>query len=79
VSGTERASGLSFGITSVSSAQTAGGAFGESGSVAVRTGQIVVKVDAIFIDTQFDRSLTLGGEVLGVGGAAGVADQGCRT
>jgi hypothetical protein len=35
----------------------------------------VVQVDAVLGDAEFAQAVTLDGEVLGVGGAAGVADQ----
>jgi hypothetical protein len=39
-------------------------------------GQSVVKVDPVVVDTEALEDLTLGSEILTVGGAAGVADQG---
>jgi hypothetical protein len=48
---------------------------GESGedAIRIRTGQTVVKRDAVLGHTQLGQSLALGGEGLGVGGAACVA------
>jgi hypothetical protein len=48
----------------------------QAGAVAVGTGQPVVEVDAVVGDAEFAQPVPLGGEVLGVGGAAGVADHG---
>jgi len=47
----------------------------QAGAVAVGAGEPVVKVDAVWGDAEAEQELALGGEVLFVGGAAGVADQ----
>jgi hypothetical protein len=48
----------------------------QAGVFAIRAGQPVVEVDPVLSDTELDQSLPLSSEVLGVGGAASVADQG---
>ena len=48
----------------------------EARAGAVGAGEPVVKVDALLRDAELAGSVALGGEVLVVGGAAGVADQG---
>jgi hypothetical protein len=47
----------------------------QPGPVAVGAGEAVVDVDALGLDAEGSKAVTLGGEVLGVGGDAGVADQ----
>ena len=48
----------------------------EARAGAVGAGEPVVKVDALLRDAELAEPVALGGEVLVVGGAAGVADQG---
>jgi hypothetical protein len=48
----------------------------QTGAVAVGAGEPVVEVDSIRGDAKAEQELALGGEVLFVGGAAGVANQG---
>jgi len=43
-------------------------------AVAMRAGQAVVDVDALQLDAQRLQGVTLGAEILGVGGDAGIAD-----
>jgi len=50
----------------------------EAGPGPVRAGQPVIDVDPLGGDTELFEGGLLGGEVLRVGGAAGVADQGHR-
>jgi hypothetical protein len=47
----------------------------EAGAVAGGAGEPVVEVDPVLGDAEFAQPVTLGGEVLGVGGAARVSDQ----
>jgi hypothetical protein len=47
----------------------------QAGTATVGAGEPVVEVDAVVGDAELAQSLTLGCEVLGVGGAASVADQ----
>jgi hypothetical protein len=75
-SGTERARRSSFGTTSVSPARTAAKAWSEAGTGAGRAGEPTVRVDALGRNPELFKGGPLGGEVLLVGGAAGVADQG---
>lgn len=49
-----------------------------AGSGAVRAGEAVTGVDAIFGDAQLQEGLALGGRVLQVGGTASVSDASCR-
>jgi len=59
---------------------SAGGqGFAQAWSVAVGAGQAVVDVDAGVCDAEVGKGIALGGEVLGVGGAAGVADEQTRS
>jgi hypothetical protein len=74
-SGTDRASRSSSGTTRVSPARTACEGLVEAGPAAVGAGQSLVQVDPVGGDAESGEGLALGGEVLGVGGAAGVADQ----
>jgi hypothetical protein len=46
----------------------------QAGAVAVGAGKPVVEVDPLGVAAQLEQGLLLGGEVLFVGGAAGVAD-----
>jgi hypothetical protein len=48
----------------------------EAGTGAVGAGEAVVQVDAFLRDAELAEPVALGGEVLVVGGAAGVTDQG---
>ena len=50
----------------------------EAGPGAVRAGEAVIGVDAILGDAQLQEGLALGGQILPVGGTAGVSDEGCR-
>src|SRR6266705_6606155 len=75
-SGTERASRSSLGTTRVSPSRTAARAWSRPGTGAVGAGEAVVEVDPLLGNAEFGQPLLLGGEVLFVGGAAGVADQG---
>jgi hypothetical protein len=47
----------------------------EAGAVAGGAGEPVVEVDPVLGDAELAQPITLGGEVLGVGGAARVSDQ----
>src|SRR3546814_14637707 len=47
----------------------------QTGAGPVRPGKALVGVDAIGRDAEFDQRVLLGGKVLFVGGASGVADQ----
>ena len=49
----------------------------EAGAGAVRAGESVIGVDAILGDAEFQKGLALGGQILPVGGAARVSDEGC--
>ncbi len=49
----------------------------EAGAGAVRAGESVIGVDAILGDAEFQGVLALGGQILPVGGAARVSDEGC--
>src|SRR6476620_11148464 len=49
----------------------------ETGAGAVRAGEPAIHVDALGRDAELFKSGPLGGEVLLISGAAGVADQGC--
>jgi hypothetical protein len=46
----------------------------QAGAVAVGAGEAVVEVDPLGVDAELEQGLMLGGEVLLVGGAAGVTD-----
>src|SRR4051812_34022720 len=76
-SGTERARRSSLGTTSVSPVRTAASAWSRPGAGAVRAGEPAIHVDALGRDPKLFKSGPLGGEVLLISGAAGVADQGC--
>ncbi len=52
--------------------------FAEAGTGASRAAQAVVDVDAVGLNAEPGERVTLGGEVLLVGGDAGVADQQSR-
>ncbi len=57
-------------------AGSAGGeCFAQSGSLAVGAGQAVVDVDPVSLDAKAGQAVTLGGEVLLIGGASGVPDK----
>ena len=45
-------------------------------AITAGAGQTVVRVDVIFRHTQIEKGLPLGGQVLFVGGAAGISDEG---
>ena len=49
----------------------------EAGAGAAGAGESVVGVDAIWGDAEFQEGLSLGGQILPVGGAARVSDEGC--
>ena len=49
----------------------------EAGAGAAGAGEAVVGVDAVLGDAEIQERLALGGQVLAVGGAAGVSDEGC--
>jgi hypothetical protein len=65
-----------LGTTRVSPERTAARGLVQAGAVAAGAGEPVVKIDSIRGDAKAEQELALGGEVLFVGGAAGVADQG---
>lgn len=48
----------------------------EAGPGAFAAGEPVVEVDPLVGHAEFDQAVTLGGEVLFIGGATGVADEG---
>ncbi len=48
----------------------------EAGTLPAGACEPVVEVDPVTGDAELTQPVTLGGEILGVGGAAGVADQG---
>ena len=50
----------------------------EAGAGAGRAGETVIGVDAILGDTELQEGLPLGGQILPVGGTAGVSDERCR-
>ena len=50
----------------------------EAGAGAGRAGEVVIGVDAVLGDTQFQERLALGGQILLVGGTARVSDERCR-
>ena len=49
--------------------------FAEAGPVSVGAGEAVVDVDAVELHAEGLEAVALGGEILGVGGDARVADQ----
>ena len=49
----------------------------QAGSSAVGAGEAVIGVDAVLGYAELQKCLSLGGQVLAVGGAAGVSDAGC--
>ena len=51
----------------------------ETGARARAAGEAVIGVDALGVDAEVDQGQTLRGEVLSIGGAAGVSDaDGCH-
>ena len=50
----------------------------EAGPGAAGAGESVIGVDAILGDAELQEGLALGVQILAVGGAAGVSDEGCR-
>jgi hypothetical protein len=73
-SGTDRARRSSLGTTRVSPGWTAARAWSSPGRLRVGADEAVVEVDPLGVDAELQEGLVLGGEVLFVGGAAGVAD-----
>jgi hypothetical protein len=59
----------------VSPARQAASASRNPGPLAVGAGQAVIDVDPVSLDPQAGQALTLGGEVLLIGGASGVPDK----
>jgi len=74
-SGTDRVSRSSFGTMSVSPRRTAQSLI-EFGACAMGTGQAVIHVDAIRGAPQFHERPLLGGQILSVGRAPHIANQG---
>ena len=75
VSGTERASRSSSVITRISPGPARCEGLTEPGPGPVGPGQVRVDVDAVWLHAERGKCLALGGEVLGVGRAAGVSDE----
>ena len=48
----------------------------QAGASAVGADQAVVRVDEVLCDAQFQKNLTLGRQVLFIGGAAGISNEG---
>ena len=77
-SGTNLARRPSFGTISVSPSAHGGEGLVEAGAGAGRAGEAVIDVSAILGDAKLQERLMLGGQILPVGGTAGVSDERCR-
>lgn len=61
--------------TRVPLVRTAARSLSQSGAGTGGAGQTVVGLDPLGVDAEFGESVDPGGEILSVGGAAGVSDQ----
>ena len=50
----------------------------ETGPQPVRAGQTAIGIDAVLTDAELEQRIFLNGEVLAIGGAAGIADERVR-
>ena len=73
-SGRDRASRSSL-VTTRGAGAAGGESLAKSEPLAVSAGEAVVDIDPFRFDAELGKGVALAGEVLGVGGDAGVADQ----